>query len=195
MRDPYPCRIDSGLLSIGRTRRSRWRCGWTRGKYGTISPFIVDGCGYLQWAIHRLHRVSTKLSTSCVDTAQAIHSHPHASTTSQQTCPHRRRRRVIATWKSLHAIPTAYPRHALFVHTIIHRLLGMYEVVGRVARAPTYAHKGRVVHKSRPVIHADKEWSRPLQNRRCDGDARKNRALSAGVGLSTLIVDNFASCG
>lgn len=57
----------------------------------------------------------------------------------------------------LHAIPTIYPRDALFVHTIIHRLLGMDGVVGGVAWVSTYAHKGRVVHKSRPVIHADNE--------------------------------------
>jgi hypothetical protein len=65
----------------------------------------------------------------------------------------------------------------------------------RMRRAPTYAHKGQVVHIFRPVIHADNELSSTLESHPGAANRRKNRDLFTIAHSSTLIVDNFASCG
>ena len=65
----------------------------------------------------------------------------------------------------------------------------------RMRRAPTYAHKGRVVHIFRPVIHAGNERSSTLESRPVGEIRWKNKGLHSIAYLSTLIVDNSATCG
>jgi hypothetical protein len=68
-------------------------------------------------------------------------------------------------------------------------------VIWRMRRGPTYAHKGRVVHIFRPVIHADNELSAALESGALAANRWKNRELPTESQPSTLIVDNSPSCG
>src|SRR6476660_9911545 len=71
----------------------------------------------------------------------------------------------------------------------------MVGVAWRMRRGPTYAHKGRVVHIFRPVIHAGNELSVALESGAVTAKRWENGGLRNHAYLSTLIVDNFASCG
>jgi hypothetical protein len=162
---------------------SRFGCGCIRGKGRIASTYNVDGCGCVLRAIHSLHQMSTRLSTSVCGHDLG---NPHLSTISQQYAPHANgsHSHLARVW--LHALRTIYPRLMLFFHTIIH---------WRKAHVATYAHKGRVVHNFRHVIHADERLPPVPRRSRPGAGIRKNWPLSSDVILSTLIVDNFASCG
>jgi hypothetical protein len=156
---------------------SRFGCGCIRGKGRIASTLYVDGCGCVLRAIHSLHQMSTRLSTSVCGHDLG---NPHLSTISQQYAPHANgsHSHLARVW--LHALRTIYPRLMLFFHTIIHRQRG--DIYGRLEEGAC----GYLCTQGLPPVP---RHSRP------GAGIRKNWPLSSDVILSTLIVDNFASCG
>ena len=121
--------------------------------------------------------------------------HPQPSTISQQQMP----TMWMMARRPLKWLPTRSPPAIHRISRLSTQLstgsVAMGGVVGRVRRGPTYAHKGRVVHIFRPVIHAGNECSSALESRPVGEIRWKNKGLHSIAYLSTINVDNSATCG
>jgi hypothetical protein len=136
--------------------------------------------------------MSTNLSTLVVDGAQSVHRRPRSLNRLPHSAVVSRHQRPVQPYTRC---PPSIHGDWRFSTQLSTGCEGNGAIVGRVTRSPTYAHKGLVVHILRPVIHDHSGISAALPNPRFLQVSRKIAVLPAVTELSTLIVDNYETCG
>lgn len=152
-------------------------------------------CGWLWIELRGYQRLPRGIHWTIHELSGYVTGHPQPSTASQQQMP--------TMWMMAHNLDEkTLTRCPPSIHCILplstQLSTGNVVMVGvawRMRRGPTYAHKGRVVHIFRPVIHAGNELSVALESGAVTTKRWENGGLRNHAYLSTLIVDNFASCG